>query len=677
MTVALSLPLTALLTFIAMDAAELTANLMSLGGLAIAIGMVVDGTIVVTENVARHMSSAGASERGPVEVVRRAVVEVARPVAFAVFIIIVVFLPLLTLEGMEGKMFRPLALTMVFAMASSLVVALVVVPALTSILFRPRAEKRGIGSLITKVYAPLLRLALRWRVATIGGALLLLAAALAAAPRLGTEFLPPLDEGAYAINIVRLSSASLEGSVEVAGAIERRLGAFPEVETVVSKTGRAEISEDPMGPEQSDVFVMLHPESDWTSGRTKAQLVREMELAIAEIPGLRPSFSQPIALRVNELISGIKADVAIKIFGDDLDALRESAERVGQVLGGLSGAADVRVEQTRGFRQLEIEIDRRAIARYRLNVTEINELVETAVGGRVATEVVDGQRSFAVVVRYPEERRGDAASIGTILVGTPDGARVPLSRITQIREVEAPAQISRENGSRRVVVECNVRGRDLGSFVDELRDELRPIESELPEGYRIDIAGEFENQQRAMLRLGVVVPLSIVLIFVLLAMALRSGLRALVVISNLPFALIGGVFVLLLGNINLSVSAAVGFIALFGIAVENGVVLVTTIDQLHGRGVEFAKAVHQGCLLRVRPLLMTTLTTVLGLTPILMTSGAGAEIQRPLAAVVLGGLVTSTLLTLVVLPTMYTWLGERFRITPIQQPDGEEQLEEA
>lgn len=660
LTVALSLPLTALLAFIAMDVAGLTANLMSLGGLAIAVGMVVDGTIVVTENVVRHLSRPEARELGSIEVAKRAAGEVARPVVFAVLIIVVVFLPLLTLEGMEGKMFRPLALTIVFAMLSSLVVALTVVPALTSLILRPSAGKGlGVGERLGRVYAPLLDRAIRHRRLVVGLAAALVVAALALVPRLGTGFLPDLDEGALAINVVRLPSAALEGSVEVSGAIERRLLAFPEVTTVVTKTGRAEISEDPMGPEQSDLFVMLRPESEWTSGRTKAQLVAEMQRELAEIPGLRPSFSQPIALRVNELVSGIKADVAIKLFGADLEELRETAERLGALLGEIEGAADVRVEQTSGLRQLEVEIDRRALARHRLNVADVNDIIETAVGGRIATEVVEGQRRFAVVVRYPEPRRRDAESIGAILVRTPAGAEVPLASLARIREVEAPAQVSREDGMRRIVVECNVRGRDLGSFVDELRGRLRPIEAELPPGWRIDIAGQFENQRRAMNRLMVVVPLSIALIFLLLASALRSVRRALAVILNLPFALVGGVLVLFFAGIELSVPAAVGFIALFGIAVENGVVLVSFFDQLQREGRGVAEAVREGCLLRVRPLLMTTATTLLGLTPLLLSRGSGAEIQRPLAAVVLGGLATSTLLTLFVLPVIYRWLEGR------------------
>jgi len=586
---------------------------------------------------------------------------VARPVLFSILIIVVVFLPLLTLEQTEGKMFRPLALTMVFAMLGSLVVALGVVPALASLVLRPSARREHGGSVqwLTRLYLPLLDAALRHRAATLVVAAALLAAALGLVPLLGSEFLPTLDEGAMAINVVRLPSASLEGSRAVGTALERRLRAFPEVLTVVTKTGRAEISEDPMGPEQSDVIVMLKPREKWRPGLTRPRLVEAMQKKLAEVPGLRLSFSQPIALRVNELISGVKSAVAVKVFGPDLSLLKETAERVARVLNGVHGASDVRVEQTSGFLQLEVQIDRRAIARYRLNISDVNEIIETAVGGKVATEVVEGQKRFAVVVRFPAARRRDAETIGRILVQTPGGVNVPLRRIARIRQREAPAQISRQDGMRRVVVECNVRGRDLGGFVADLRSKLQPLQRALPPGNRLDIGGQFENQRRAMKRLSWVVPLSLGLIFVFLFSAFGSLRRALVVMVNLPFALVGGVLVLYLWGINLSVSAAVGFIALFGIAVENGVVLVTFFNQLVGRGRTVREAVRQGCAMRLRPLLMTTLTTLLGITPVLLASGSGAEIQRPLAAVVLGGLATSTALTLVVLPVLYTLVEER------------------
>ena len=659
-TVALSLPLTALIAFILMDAGGVTANLMSLGGLAMAIGMVVDGAIVVTENVVRHLNED--SEAGPMDAALKASREVARPVLFAGLIIVVVFLPLLTLEQMEGKMFRPLALTMVFAMLGSLVVALAIVPALTSLLLRkPRRREvaRGVGPLLGRLYAPVLEAALRHRKLTLAAAALVLAGTLGLTPWLGTEFLPALDEGAIAINVVRLPSASLEGSTRVAGVLERLLGEFEEVTTVVTKTGRAEISEDPMGPEQSDVFVMLKPRGDWKSGRTKAELIAAMQKKLSKVPGLRLSFSQPIALRVNELLSGVKSDVAVKVFGPDLTRLKAAGEQIGQVLNKVPGASDVRVEQVTGFSQLEVHIDRKAIARYHLNIADVNEVIETAVGGKIATEVTEGQRRFAVLVRLPEERRNSAETIGRILLSAPGGVRVPLSRIARLKEVEAPAQVSRQDGMRRLVAECNVRDRDLGGFVEDLRPRLAAIQKNLPAGYRIDIGGQFENQQRAMRRLSWVVPLSMGLIFVLLFSAFGSLRRALVVVVNLPFALVGGVLVLFFAQINLSVSAAVGFIALFGIAVENGVVLVSFFNQLIASGETVGQAVRHGCLLRVRPLLMTTMTTLLGLTPMLLASGSGSEIQRPLAAVVLGGLVTSTALTLVVLPVIYAMVEER------------------
>jgi len=660
LTVALSLPLTALLTFIFMDLADITANLMSLGGLAIAIGMVVDGAIVVVENSVRHLERAGPDPEARRGATLAAVREVARPVFFAILIIVVVFLPLLTLEQMEGKMYRPLALTMVFAMISSLLVALVVVPALTALLMRGgRRDQRGVGPLLQRGYARPLRHALDhpWRVFFSVTVLALLA--FGALPFLGTAFLPALDEGAIAINVVRLPSASLEGSIEVARVLERRLLVFPEVETVVTKTGRAEISEDPMGPEQSDLFVMLRPRAEWPSGRSKAELVTAMQADLSTVPGLRLAFSQPIALRVNELISGIKSDVAIKLFGADLELLREHGEALGQILNQVEGASDVRVEQISGFMQLDVEIDRRAIARHRLNVADVNGLIETAVGGHVASQVVEGQRRFAVLVRFPEERRRDAEAIGKLLVPTPAGAAVPLGQLAKVREVEAPAQISRQDGMRRIVIECNVRDRDLGSFVDELQERLAPVRASLPTGYRIDIGGQFENQQRAMARLSWVVPLSIGLIFILLLSAFGSIGRSLVVLANLPLALVGGVFVLAIGGLPLSVSAIVGFIALFGIAVENGVVLVAFFNQLLAEGKPLREAVYQGCLLRVRPLLMTTMTTLLGLTPMVLATGSGAEIQRPLAAVVLGGLASSTILTLFVLPALFLMVEER------------------
>lgn len=659
--VAFSLPLTAFTAFLLMDWQGVTANLMSLGGLAIAIGMIVDGSIVVSENITRHLSEKGNEGRSRIAVTCEAVREVARPIVFSMLIIVIVFVPLFTLEQMEGKMFKPLATTMCFAVFGSLLVAFTVVPVCCSIFVRGQEEAKDnlVIRVAKRLYLPALAVALRFRWCTVLAAGGVFAVVVTVLPYLGTEFLPQLDEGAIAVNAVRLPSASLEGSVAVGTHIERRLARFPEVETVVTKTGRAEISEDPMGPEQSDVFIMLRPRSEWESGRTKAELVADIHEDLSEIPGLRLSFSQPIALRVNELISGIKSDVAVKVFGADLDVLRENANEIAVIMGGVRGAEDVKVEQISGFAQVEVAVDRKAIARHKINLADVNEIIEAAVGGKVATTIVEGEMRFAALVRFPEEHRRDIESLKRILVPAPEGQLVPLRQLAEIRPVEAPAQISRENNRRRIVVECNVRERDMGSFVSELRRKIERVRSALPSGYSLDIGGQFENQQRAMRRLGFVVPISIALIFLMLFSAFGSVRSAALVITNLPFALVGGVLAIYVFEINLSVSAAIGFIALFGIAVENGTVLVTFFNQLREKGLPTLEAVKKGCELRFRPLLMTALTTLLGLTPMVYASGSGSEIQRPLAAVVLGGLVSAMILTLIVLPALYCIVESR------------------
>lgn len=654
--VALSLPLTAFIAFILMGAEGVTANLMSLGGLTIALGMIVDSSIVVCENIARHLSEKTGKGQSRLEITYEAVREVARPVAFAILTIIVVFLPLFSLQQMEGKMFRPLALTMCFAMIGSLLVSLTIVPVLCSFFVRGQAKgtDNAVIRWVKRGYLPTLDFALRRPKTLVAVAAVLLVGSLALLPWLGTEFLPQLDEGAIAINVVRLPSASLDGSVAVGTEIERRiLEHFPEVRTVVTKTGRAEISEDPMGPEQNDVVIMLHPKKEWKSKRSKPELVAAIQEELAAIPGIRMSFSQPIALRVNELISGIKSDLAIKFFGADLEVLRENANQAAVLMQGIQGAEDVKVEQVSGFPQVEIVVDRKAIARYKINIADINEMIETAVGGKVATTVVEEQKRFAVLVRFPVELRRGIPELEQLLVPSPEGARIPLGELAQIREVEAPAQVSRENGMRRVAVECNIRGRDMGSFVTEISETMQPLVDALPEGYFVEFGGQFENQQRAMRRLGIVVPISILLIFLMLFSAFNSVKNALLVLANLPFALIGGILIIFLLKIPLSVSAVIGFIVLFGIAVENGTLLVSFFDQLRREGLSPGDAVRRGCELRLRPLLMTALTTLLGLLPLVLATGSGSEIQRPLAAVVLGGLASAMLLTLIVLPALY------------------------
>jgi cobalt-zinc-cadmium resistance protein CzcA len=657
--VVFSLPLTFLVSFIVMRAAGLSSNLMSLGGLAFSVGMVVDASIVVVENVRRHLADPHRVDAKR-SIVIEAVAEVARPVAFSVLIVAIILVPLFTLQSVEGKMFVPLALTLLIALLVSLVVALTVVPVLADLALRHAPEREfGFIRRFHEGYLRLLARALRHRAWTLGISGALLAGSLALLPFLGTEFMPPLDEGSIAVNVVRLPNASLEGSVQVAAFMEQRLLRFPEVQTVVSKTGRAEISEDPMGPEQTDVFIMLKPRGKWGGGRGKAELVEAIQKDLGEIPGLRFSFSQPIALRVNELISGVKSDLAVKVFGPDLELLKRFADRAAAEMQGVRGARDVKVEQVSGMSQVDVEIDREAAARHGISIGTVNEVIETAVAGRRATTLIEEQRRFAVVVRFPEGARRDIPAIERLLVPAPGGARVPLAQIARFRLVEAPAQVSRENGMRRVVVEANVRGRDLGSFARDVQARIAPLARELPPGYLVGYGGQFENQQRAMRQLAIVVPIALLLIMVLLYMALGSISNSLLVLLNLPFALVGGVIAVVAFRMPLSVSAAVAFIVLLGVAVQNGVVLVAFFRQLRERGESVADTITRGCDVRFRPLLMTALTSFIGHLPMLFATGSGADIQKPLAVVVMGGLVTSTLLTLVVLPVIYGWVEGR------------------
>ncbi|HOD84018.1 MAG: Cobalt-zinc-cadmium resistance protein CzcA [Planctomycetes bacterium ADurb.Bin126] len=661
LTVAFSIPLTAAAAFLLMGWQGVTANLMSLGGLAIALGMIVDASIVVTENIARHMREMGDSPLSRTEIALEALREVARPVVFSILIIIIVFLPLFALESMEGKMFKPLALTMCFALLGSLAASLTVVPALASLVV-----KRGVGvqrenplvRLFQCLHAPVLRIALKGRWIALVLVVALMVAGFMLLSRVGTEFLPALDEGALAINVVRLPTASVEGSAIQCTEIEKRLLAkYPEVISVVSKTGRAEISEDPMGPEQSDLLIMLKPKSQWSAGLTREELVSGIDKELAAIPGLRPAFSQPIALRVNELISGIKSDLAIKVIGEDLGRLREIAESVAPVLASIEGAEDVKIEQISGLSQLEIQQDRQAMARHKINAEDINALVEIAVGGKVATTAYEGQRRFDVLVRFPEDTRNSPERIGSLLIHAPAGYNVPLSDLASIKQVDVPAQISREDSMPRVIIECNIRGRDTGSFVEEAGRKLASIENSMPAGYRLALGGQFENQQRAMGKLKILVPVAVFLIFLMLFTSLNSVKSAILILANLPFAVIGGIAAIWLLDINLSVSASIGFIALLGVAVENGLLLVSFMDQLRSEGASARDAVAQACHLRIRPLVMTTATTLLGLLPLVYATGSGSELQKPLVAVIFGGLVSSLALTLIILPVLYTMIN--------------------
>jgi len=655
--VCLSLPLSALIAFIMMKLFGFSANLMSLGGLVIAVGMIVDASIVVSENIFRHLSEKkNVLVKEKISICLAAVSEVARPVFFAILITIITHVPLFALQAVEGKMFKPLAFTLIFTMIGSLLISLTVVPVIGSFLIKgsTKAKDSFIIRGIKKLYLPILDTAITYKKVTAVIAIVIFLFSVYLFKYAGTEFLPYLDEGSVALNVMKFPTVSLDESIRIGGLMERLILEFPEVETVVTKTGRAEIAEDPMGPEQNDLFIMLKDKKYWKV-KSKTELITLIDEKLSKIPGIKLNFSQPIALRVNELISGIKSDVAIKLFGYDLELLAEKAEEIEHIISELPGAKDVKVEQISGFLQLDIEIDRAAIARYGINVSDVNDVIETAIGGKTVSTIYEEDRRFNLAIRFHESRRNSEKAIGNILVSSPKGQRIPLGQIAKIRLVEAPNQISRENGMRRVVIEGNVRGRDIGSFIAEAQKKISSIEKTLPSGYFIDWGGQFENQQRAMKTLALVVPIVIFIIFILLFTTFGSLKPAVLVIMNLPFAFVGGILTVLIFNITLSVSAVVGFITLFGIAVENGIVLVAFFIQMRREGMALKDTILKGCEIRLRPLLLTSLTTMLALVPVLLASGPGAEIQKPLAAVVLGGLISSFCLTMFVLPAMYGW----------------------
>lgn len=651
--VAATIPVSMLIAFGMMKQFGIPGNLMSLGGLAIGIGMMVDAAIVMVENIFRHLAED--HERHDIRhVVLEAAKEVARPITFSIVIIIVVFLPLFTLQGMEGKMFSPMAFTISFAMLGSLLLSLTLVPVLCVFFLKGKlSEKENpIVGFVKRFYLPALAWALDNRKMMVGGAIAALLAALALYPFIGSEFMPQLEEGSIAMQAVRLPSISLSTSVQQSALIEQALLSFPEVEKVVSRTGRAEVANDPMGVDTSDIFVKLKPRETWK--RSKEALVSAMSEELEKIPGINFSFSQPIAMRVDELVSGVKTQVAVKLFGEDLDVLQQKGNEIQAALAKVPGVADLQVEQVGGLDQVQIAIDRARIARYGLNVADVNEVVETAIGGKEATVVQEGQKRFAIAVRLPEERRKDLETIKNIMVSAPGGQRVPLSAIAQVSVETGPSQVLRENGQRRIVIGANVRGRDMGSFVKEAQARITR-DVKLPTGYYMVWGGQFENQQRAMSTLSIVVPLVIGLIFVLLFSTFNSVRNALLIILNIPFALIGGILALFLSRLNMSVSASVGFIALFGVAVQNGVIMVNYFNALRQQGLTIREAILEGAAIRLRPVLMTALVASLGLIPLALSSGIGSEVQKPLAIVVIGGLVSSTLLTLLVLPTLYSW----------------------
>jgi len=676
--VSLVLPLTALITFILMNYFGFKANLMSLGGLAIGLGMFVDGAIVMVENIYRMR------RENPDELIGLIVVragrEVARPIAFAVGVVIAVFLPLFTLEQMEGRMFRPLAFTVSFALLAALFLALTMAPALSSYLLKNVGTKSGglFGSngtdagkdagedadkdareegnpvvrFFTRRYRPMLEGALNRKGLTIGVAALTLVIGVGVYAITGSEFAPQLEEGAIAIQAAMKPSSALSTTQRVQGQVEKALLEFPEVQDAVSKTGRPEVATDPMGQELSDMIVSLRPRDTWRFA-SKEALVNALRDRLDQIPGARFSFTQPIALRLDEMVSGVKSQVAVKIYGEDLDELRRLGDEVAEVLRSVPGHADVAPEQIAGFGYLEVDIRRADAARYGLSIDAVQRAIDMAVGGERVTEVLEGDRRFALVGRFSDTSRNSAAAVRNVPLFTPTGTQIRLQDVATVRLTQGPAQVSREQGKRKLTVESNVTGRDVGGFVQEAQGAVQ-AQVALPPGYLIGWGGQFENQERANERLLLILPITLAIVFVLLFMTFNSVKQALLIFLNIPVTVVGGIVLLWAMGLYMSVPASVGFIALLGIAVQNGIVMISFIDELRLQGRSFYDAVREGAMLRLRPILMTGMTTLLGLLPLLFATGIGSNVQRPLAAVVVGGLVTLLGSTLLLLPTLYT-----------------------
>ena len=654
-----TLVLTPLITFMVMNRIGLSANLMSLGGLAIAIGLMVDGSVVVVENAFARLGDPANAGEPKARVILKAAGEVGKPVLYGVGIIILVFLPLLSLEGMEGKMFGPLALTIAIALSVSLLLSFTLTPMLCSYLLKGGAEHDT--WLLRKLKRPYLKMLdfcvgnpKKVVIASVGALL----ASLALVPFLGTAFIPTMQEGSVTPVIVRVPKISLDESIKMETAAMKAIMQVPEVKFVVSRLGRGESAADPGQPHESDPIVTLKPKKEWRPGFVQDDIANQIREKLKSLPGVELAISQPIAARVDEMVSGVRSQVAIKLFGDDLDKLKDSGESIARVLTSIRGSTDLRVERVSGQEYLTIKIDRAAIARFGINVEDVNDVIEIAVKGRDATLVYEGERRYVAVVRFPEAFRGNIESISGILLTSPSGAVVPLKDLASITLADGPAQVSRESARRRLVIGANVQGRDLGGFVAEAQARIA-AEVKLPEGYYLAWGGQFENMERAMSRLTVIIPITIGAIFFLLFMLFDSVRYATLVITVLPLASIGGLVGLFVSGEYLSVPAAVGFINLWGIAVLNGVVLVSFIRQLRLQGIDQLHAIVEGCTHRFRPVMMTASVAMLALIPMLFSTGPGSEVTRPLAVVVIGGLFSCTALTLLVVPVLYRWFEER------------------
>ncbi len=655
--VAISLPISALIAVICMHHFGFSANLMSLGGIAIGIGMLGDGAIVMVENIFRHLNQNGSRETPKIPLILKAANEVTRPILFSISIIIVVFLPIFTLQGIEGKMFSPIAFTLCFALLGSLITALMVSPVAASFLLKPGNEQDpGFMNRLKARYRPLLEWAIDRHRMVLILAFCAFFLSLCLVPFIGTEFIPALEEGSILIGVSMAPSISLDKAVETVMKLERKIMTFEEVEETVSRIGRPEAGSHPHPVNYAEVHIELKPPGEWKRFRSKTALVEALNAALSGYPGVQLNFTQPIQNAFDELLSGIKAQLAIKVFGEDLDLLRRKAEQIQTSIADIEGLVDVSVEQSFGQPQVQIIADRAACSRYGVSLQQILEIVELAVGGEVIDQLFLNTRRYGIHLRYQEAYRDDPESLKSLLVQTENGGPVPLSQVADVKILTGPIQINRENNQRRWVVQGNVRGRDLGSVFQEIRNRIETDpDLTLPPGYYIEYGGQFENQQRAMTRLSIIVPVVIGLAFLMLWLSFGALRYAVIIITNVPLALIGGIVGLIVTGNYLSVPAAVGFIALFGIAVQNGVVLVSSLNLIRKNGGPLRESIITAGMTRLRPVMMTAMTTVLGLLPLLLAHGPGSEIQRPLAVVVVFGLTTSTLLTLFVIPAAYAW----------------------
>ena len=661
--VALALPLSALISIICMKYAGISANLMSLGGIAIGIGMLGDGAIVMVENIFRHLNEEGSkSERSNTDIILTAAKEVSRPIIFSISIIIIVFLPIFTLQGIEGKMFSPMAFTISFALFGSMLFAIISAPVLSTYLLKGGEHREFVLiKRIKEFYRPLLMWTMNKRRVVVIIATFAFLISIALLPFLGTEFIPTLEEGSIMIGVTMAPSISLQKATETIMKMERKIIEFSEVEEVISRIGRPEAGSHPHPVNYAEIHIELMPRSSWKSHSKKEELIEDLNHELSLYSGVQLNFTQPIQNAFDELLTGVRAQLAIMIFGEDLTVLRRKAQEIHDAIDIVPGLVDLSVEQSFGQPQIQVIADRAACSRYGVNVNKILELVELAIGGKNIDYIYLNIRRFGIHIRYQEAFRSDPETISHLLIQTQNGTLIPLEQVAEVKLVTGPIQINRENNHRRWVIQGNIRGRDMGSVVADIK-EIIDDRISLPSGYYIEYGGQFENQQRAMTRLSIIVPLVIVLVFVMLGLTFGSIHHALLIIINIPLALIGGIMGLFVMGEYLSVPAAVGFIALFGIAVQNGVVLVSYINELYQKGKSLQESVIEGALLRLRPVLMTALTTIFGLFPLLLSRGIGAEVQRPLAIVVIFGLSTSTLLTLFVIPSLYGWFEKKRKI---------------